>query len=79
MYQGGIIDFRLRPPLDPLTRMVVYQNVEVYEARLNETPDPAGVKRDMKLLSQEMDELKIVHGVFGGRAHPIPEACIDND
>ena len=79
MYQGPIIDFRLRPPLDPFTRMVVYNNVAQYEAKIKETPDPAGVKRDMNLLFQEMKELNIVHGVFGGRMHPVVEACTDND
>jgi len=59
--------------------MVVYNNIPVYEARIGEAPDPAGVKRDMKLMFKEMEELKIVHGVFGGRIHPITEACTEND
>ncbi len=59
--------------------MVVYHNVAQHGAVLGETPDAVGLNKDMGLLFKQMEELNIVHGVFGGRIHPLPEACTDND
>lgn len=75
-----IIDFRMRPPVEGVTSLSVYQDVSMFCTVLhNEPPDPAAVKRDMNLLLQEMKELDIVHGVCAGRMQDETQYCTSND
>ncbi len=73
-----IIDFRLRPPVLPFTKMRIYGAFADYAKELGEPTDPAADK-DISVLFKEMEELEIVHGVCAGRIDPLPERTTSND